>query len=68
LQYGENKILAPKILLHFGYAIIIFVDCRPWNRANGVQKLDDGIIEVIGLTTYTLPLLQAGKYIHKNQS
>ncbi len=35
---------------------------RPWNRANGAQKLDDGIIEVIGLTTYTLPLLQAGAH------
>ena len=34
---------------------------RPWNRAHGVQKLDDGLIEVIGLTTYQLPLLQAGR-------
>ena len=25
--------------------------------------MDDGIIEVIGLTTYQLPLLQAGMYL-----
>lgn len=33
---------------------------RPWNRACGEQRIDDGLIEVIGLTTYQLPLLQAG--------
>ena len=33
---------------------------RPWNSAQGKQRLDDGLIEVVGLTTYQLPLLQAG--------
>nr|XP_045595671.1 eye-specific diacylglycerol kinase-like isoform X3 [Procambarus clarkii] len=34
---------------------------HPWNRSSGVeQHTDDGIIEVIGLTTYQMPLLQAG--------
>jgi len=37
---------------------------RPWNRQNGDQKLDDGLIEVVGLTTYQLPLLQAGGHGH----
>lgn len=32
---------------------------RPWNPGAGEQRIDDGLIEVIGLTTYTLPLLQA---------
>ena len=38
----------------------IFLGTRPWNRACGEQRIDDGLIEVIGLTTYQLPLLQAG--------
>ncbi|CAG0887545.1 unnamed protein product [Darwinula stevensoni] len=33
---------------------------RPWNSASGKQTLDDGYLEVLGLTTYQLPLLQAG--------
>ena len=33
---------------------------RPWNKSKGEQRIDDGRIEVIGLTTYTLPRLQAG--------
>ena len=33
---------------------------RPWDSSKGSQKLDDGLIEVVGLTTYQLPLLQAG--------
>ena len=37
---------------------------RPWNRQYGEQKLDDGFIEVIGLTTYQLPLIQAGGHGH----
>ena len=31
---------------------------RPWDSSKGSQKLDDGLIEVVGLTTYQLPLLQ----------
>ena len=37
---------------------------RPWNRQCGEQRLDDGLIEVIGLTTYQLPLIQAGGHGH----
>ncbi|XP_046651629.1 eye-specific diacylglycerol kinase-like isoform X4 [Daphnia pulicaria] len=34
---------------------------HPWNRAHGQDAAtDDGMIEVVGLTTYQLPLLQAG--------
>lgn len=33
---------------------------HPWDRSKGDQRMDDGKIEVIGLTTYQLPLLQAG--------
>lgn len=35
---------------------------HPWNNASGQHKpsTDDGMIEVVGLTTYQLPLLQAG--------
>ena len=32
---------------------------RPWNRQFGDQRLDDGLIEVIGLTTYQMPMIQA---------
>ena len=37
---------------------------RPWNRQFGEQRMDDGLIEVIGLTTYQMPLLQAGGHGH----
>ncbi|XP_050498075.1 eye-specific diacylglycerol kinase isoform X1 [Diabrotica virgifera virgifera] len=35
---------------------------HPWNRSMGTHEpnTDDGLIEVVGLTTYQLPLLQAG--------
>jgi hypothetical protein len=36
----------------------MFPGTHPWNRAFGEQRIDDGLIEVIGLTTYQLPLLQ----------
>lgn len=37
---------------------------HPWNNSGGQQipATDDGLIEVVGLTTYQLPLLQAGKH------
>ncbi len=35
---------------------------RPWDPSKGEQKIDDGLIEVIGLTTYQMPLLQAGSH------
>lgn len=35
---------------------------HPWNKSGGQfePSTDDGLIEVVGLTTYQLPLLQAG--------
>lgn len=35
---------------------------HPWNDSFGQSKpsIDDGLIEVVGLTTYQLPMLQAG--------
>ncbi|CAL4063972.1 unnamed protein product, partial [Meganyctiphanes norvegica] len=33
---------------------------HPWNKSSGEQHIDDGVIEVIGLTTYQMPMLQAG--------
>lgn len=35
---------------------------HPWNKSGGQYDpcTDDGLIEVVGLTTYQLPLLQAG--------
>lgn len=35
---------------------------HPWNKSGGQYEpsTDDGYIEVVGLTTYQLPLLQAG--------
>lgn len=35
---------------------------HPWNKSGGQYEpsTDDGLIEVVGLTTYQLPLLQAG--------
>jgi len=35
---------------------------RPWDPTKGEQRVDDGLIEVIGLTTYQMPLLQAGSH------
>ncbi|CAH2257285.1 jg26107 [Pararge aegeria aegeria] len=35
---------------------------HPWNKSGGTSEpsTEDGLIEVVGLTTYQLPLLQAG--------
>lgn len=33
---------------------------HPWDPAKGTQQINDGMIEVIGLTTYQLPMLQGG--------
>ncbi|TRY74667.1 hypothetical protein TCAL_11921 [Tigriopus californicus] len=33
---------------------------HPWDPAKGTQQINDGRIEVIGLTTYQLPMLQGG--------
>ena len=58
--------ITPKLKQHKVHSVLFLnIQCfgsgtRPWNSANGCQKLDDGLIEVVGLTTYQLPLLQAG--------
>ena len=58
--------ITPKLRQHKIHSVLFLnIQCfgsgtRPWNSANGCQKLDDGLIEVVGLTTYQLPLLQAG--------
>ena len=40
------------------YASQNFAGTRPWSKAAGDQRIDDGLIEVIGLSTYQLPFLQ----------
>jgi len=40
-----------------------YLGTHPWNKAWGEQRIDDGQIEVIGLTTYQLPLLQVNDEI-----
>ncbi|XP_026838503.1 eye-specific diacylglycerol kinase isoform X16 [Drosophila erecta] len=37
---------------------------HPWNDSFGASKpsIDDGLMEVVGLTTYQLPMLQAGMH------
>ncbi|KAL0273107.1 UNVERIFIED_CONTAM: hypothetical protein PYX00_005861 [Menopon gallinae] len=64
----DGKDLTPKLKDHKVHAIVFLNipsyggGTRPWNRAAGAvdPATDDGLIEVIGLTTYQLPLLQAG--------
>ena len=58
--------ITPKLRQHKVHSVLFLnIQCfgsgtRPWNSSCGKQKLDDGLIEVVGLTTYQLPLLQAG--------
>ncbi|XP_054261005.1 eye-specific diacylglycerol kinase-like isoform X3 [Macrosteles quadrilineatus] len=63
----DGKDMTPKLKEHKVHAIVFLNipsyggGTHPWNRAQGVeQATDDGMIEVVGLTTYQLPLLQAG--------
>ncbi|KAK6625681.1 hypothetical protein RUM43_005980 [Polyplax serrata] len=64
----DGKDITPKLKEHKVHAIVFLNipsyggGTRPWNRASGAvdPATDDGLIEVIGLTTYQLPLLQAG--------
>ncbi|XP_052122101.1 eye-specific diacylglycerol kinase isoform X3 [Frankliniella occidentalis] len=63
----DGKDLTPKLKDHRVHAIVFLNipsyggGTHPWNRAFGIeQATDDGLIEVVGLTTYQLPLLQAG--------
>ena len=58
--------ITPKLRQHKVHSVLFLnvpsfgSGTRPWNSAAGAQRLDDGLIEVIGLTTYQMPLLQAG--------
>ncbi|XP_069679384.1 eye-specific diacylglycerol kinase isoform X2 [Periplaneta americana] len=64
----DGKDLTPKLKDHKVHAIVFLNipsyggGTHPWNRtAGGIEPAtDDGLIEVVGLTTYQLPLLQAG--------
>ncbi|XP_071452810.1 eye-specific diacylglycerol kinase isoform X2 [Hetaerina americana] len=65
---ADGKDLTPKLKEHKVHAIVFLNipsyggGTHPWNRAAGSIEpaTDDGMMEVIGLTTYQLPLLQAG--------
>ncbi|XP_047003268.1 eye-specific diacylglycerol kinase isoform X1 [Schistocerca americana] len=64
----DGKDITPKLRDHKVHAIVFLNipsyggGTHPWNRAGGNVEpaTDDGLIEVVGLTTYQLPLLQAG--------
>ncbi|XP_072155081.1 eye-specific diacylglycerol kinase isoform X5 [Bemisia tabaci] len=64
----DGKDLTPKLKEHRVHAIVFLNipsyggGTRPWNTGSSTIQpaTDDGLIEVIGLTTYQLPLLQAG--------
>ncbi|PNF21722.1 Eye-specific diacylglycerol kinase [Cryptotermes secundus] len=64
----DGKDMTPKLKDHKVHAIVFLNipsyggGTHPWNRtAGGIEPAtDDGLIEVVGLTTYQLPLLQAG--------
>ncbi|XP_017783280.1 PREDICTED: eye-specific diacylglycerol kinase isoform X2 [Nicrophorus vespilloides] len=64
----DGKDLTPK-LKELKVHAVVFLNIpsygggtHPWNRSMGSSDptTDDGLIEVVGLTTYQLPLLQAG--------
>ena len=50
------------------YASQNFAGTRPWSKAAGDQRIDDGLIEVIGLSTYQLPFLQVSVYAYNNKT
>ncbi|XP_058444513.1 eye-specific diacylglycerol kinase isoform X2 [Malaya genurostris] len=64
----DGKDLTPKLKEHKVHAIVFLNipsyggGTHPWNKSGGQfdPATDDGLIEVVGLTTYQLPLLQAG--------
>ncbi|KAF2362408.1 Diacylglycerol kinase accessory domain [Trinorchestia longiramus] len=63
----DGKDLTPLLKEHRVHAIVFLnipsygSGTHPWNRSFGSeQRTDDGKIEVLGLTTYQMPLLQAG--------
>ncbi|XP_026467404.1 eye-specific diacylglycerol kinase-like [Ctenocephalides felis] len=64
----DGKDMTPKLKEHKVHAIVFLNipsyggGTHPWNKSGGTYEpmTDDGLIEVVGLTTYQLPLLQAG--------
>ncbi|XP_055625331.1 eye-specific diacylglycerol kinase isoform X2 [Toxorhynchites rutilus septentrionalis] len=64
----DGKDLTQKLKEHKVHAIVFLNipsyggGTHPWNKSAGQHEpsTDDGLIEVVGLTTYQLPLLQAG--------
>lgn len=63
----DGKDVTPILKEHKVHAVVFLnipsygSGTHPWNRSTGVeQHTDDGVIEVVGLTTYQMPLLQAG--------
>ncbi|XKL64444.1 hypothetical protein PGB90_004530 [Kerria lacca] len=62
----DGKDLTPKLKEHKVHAVVFLNipsyggGTHPWNRAFSEQSTEDSLIEVVGLTTYQLPLLQAG--------
>ncbi|XP_062527831.1 eye-specific diacylglycerol kinase isoform X2 [Bombyx mori] len=64
----DGKDLTPVLREHKVHAIVFLNipsyggGTHPWNKSGGAVEpsTEDGLIEVVGLTTYQLPLLQAG--------
>ncbi|XP_048481036.1 eye-specific diacylglycerol kinase isoform X2 [Plutella xylostella] len=64
----DGKDLTPVLREHKVHAIVFLNipsyggGTHPWNKSGGASEpsTEDGLIEVVGLTTYQLPLLQAG--------
>ncbi|XP_017891101.1 eye-specific diacylglycerol kinase isoform X2 [Ceratina calcarata] len=64
----DGNDLTPKLKEHRVHAIVFLNiasyggGTHPWGAASGTKEptTEDGLIEVVGLTTYQLPLLQAG--------
>ncbi|XP_033349307.1 eye-specific diacylglycerol kinase isoform X1 [Bombus vosnesenskii] len=64
----DGQDMTPKLKEHRVHAIVFLNiasyggGTHPWGAASGTKEpsTEDGMIEVVGLTTYQLPLLQAG--------
>uniref|UniRef100_A0A6A7FXB6 Diacylglycerol kinase n=4 Tax=Hirondellea gigas TaxID=1518452 RepID=A0A6A7FXB6_9CRUS len=63
----DGKDITPLLKEHRVHAVVFLnipsygSGTHPWNRSFGTeQRTDDGKIEVLGLTTYQMPFLQAG--------
>lgn len=63
----DGQDMTPKLREHRVHAILFLNiasyggGTHPWSAGSGTREpaMDDGLIEVVGLTTYQLPLLQA---------